>query len=88
MEDGLMPQTKVTFHNQAPIKVQAQIFAGYTLISTCVAGPGESRVLMAESAPYDIFLKDGATGWEIARRLEGAATSITLSQRGGRYVIT
>ena len=68
--------------------MQAQIFAGRTLISTCVAGPGETRVLPAEAERYDIYLKNGATGWEIARKLGSEAKTLTLSQEKGRYVLT
>lgn len=83
-----MAEIEVTFHNEAEIRVQAQIFAGPTLVSTCVAGPGEIRILQAESAPYDIFFKNGATGWELVRQLDSAAKTVTLSQHKGRYVIT
>jgi hypothetical protein len=83
-----MTATEITFHNQAEIKVQAQIFTGYTLVSTCLAGPGESCTLPAEQARYDIFLKNGATGWEIARKLNSEAKTITLQQHKGRYVMT
>jgi hypothetical protein len=84
-----MADTEVTFHNKAEIRVQAQLFAGNTLVSTCVAGPGEIRVLAAESSVrYDIYLKNGATGWEIARKLGIEATTLTLSQHKGRYIIT
>lgn len=83
-----MTKTEITFHNKAEIKVQAQIFTGRTLIGTCVAGPGETRSLPAESVRYDIFLKNGATGWEIARKLNIEAQTLTLSQQKGRYVIT
>ena len=84
-----MIETKITFHNQATIKVLAQIFTGHTLISTCLAGPGESCTLPAEPARYDIFLRNGATGWEIARKMDSEDKIITLrQQKGGRYVMT
>lgn len=83
-----MAETEITFHNKAEIKVQAQIFTGRTLVGTCVAGPGETRSLPAESVHYDIYLKNGATGWEIAHKLNSAAKTFTLSQQKGRYVIT
>jgi hypothetical protein len=82
---------EITFHNKAEIKVQAQIFSGRTLVGTCVAGPGETRSLPAEPAEsvhYDIYLKNGATGWGIAHKLDSAAKTFTLSQQKGRYVIT
>ena len=78
---------EITFHNEAEIRVQAQIFTGRTLVSTGVASPGETCILPAEAAGYDIYLKNAATGWEIARKLNSAATTATLKQRNGRYVI-
>jgi hypothetical protein len=83
-----MAETEITFHNQAEIRVQAQIFTGSTLVSTCVAAPGESRTLPAEALPYDIYLKDSATGWVLARRLDSEAKTLTLSRPKGRYLIT
>ena len=83
-----MAETEITFHNEAGIRVQAQIFTGRTLVSTCVAGPGEIRILLTEPMPYDIFLKNGATGWEIARKLDSEAKTVTLRQHKGRFVIT
>jgi hypothetical protein len=83
-----MSEAKITFHNKAEIKVQAQLYSGRTLVSTCVAGPGESRTLPAESAPYDIYLRNGATGWEIAHKLDSEAKTFTLSHHKGRYIIT
>jgi len=82
-----MSQT-VTFRNNATIKVQAQIFTGRTLISACLAGPGETHTLSAESMPYDIFFRNGATGWEVARELNSEAKTFTLNQRQGRYSIS
>lgn len=84
----MMAEPTVTFHNKATIKVQAQIFTGYTLISSCLAEPSESCELMAVLGPYDIFLKNGSTGWELARRLDGEARTVTLSHANGRYVLT
>lgn len=83
-----MAETEITFHNKVKIKVQAQIFTGRTLISTCLAGPGEVCVLPAESVQYDIYLKNGATGWEIAHKLDSKAKSFTLSEQNGRYILT
>jgi hypothetical protein len=84
-----MAETEITFHNKAATSVQAQIFTGRTLVSTCVAGSGEIRTLLpAESAPYDIFFKHGTTGWEIARKLGCEAADITLSQINGQYILT
>jgi hypothetical protein len=77
----------VTFHNNATIKVQAQIYTGRTLISACLAGPGETHTLSAESMPYDIFFRNGATGWEVARELNSEAKTYTLNQSQGRYSI-
>lgn len=83
-----MTETEITFHNQVQIRVQAQIFIGRTYVSTCVADPGEVCVLPAQSVRYDIFFKHGVTGWEIARKLDSEATTLTLSQHKGRYVLS
>ncbi|KAA3661598.1 MAG: hypothetical protein DWQ04_15920 [Chloroflexi bacterium] len=83
-----MVETIVTFHNKVKIRVQAQIFMGYTLVSTCVAGPGEIHNLLAKSERYDIFFKNGATGWEIARKLNCKAEAFTLSQHNGQFILT
>ena len=80
-------ETEITFHNETEIKVQAQIFAGRTLLSTCVAGPGEILSLPSKSLRYDIFFKNGATGWEIARKLGSDAKSFTLSKYQTRYTV-
>lgn len=86
-KEGKMVETEITFNNRATIRVQAQLFTGPTLVSTCVAGPGESRSLPATSARYDIYFKNGATGWEVARKLDSEAKTFTLSQHKGRYTI-
>ena len=81
-------ETEITFHNQANLRVQAQIFVGRTLISTCVTDPDEVGILMATSARYDIFLKNGGTGRELTRKLNSEAKRFTLSQKNGRYVLS
>lgn len=78
---------EVTIHNESELRVQAQIFAGRTLIDTCVLNPGEIHILSAESQGYDIFLKNAATGWEIARKLNSEFTTIALLHEKGRYII-
>jgi hypothetical protein len=78
----------VTFHNKAAIKIQAQIFAERALVSTGVVDPGQSCVLSAESGPYDIYFKNGATGWEVAHLLDSEAKTLTLSRPHGRYIVT
>jgi hypothetical protein len=78
----------LTFHNKATIKVQAQIYMGRTLVGACQAGPGETHTLALEAIPYDIFFRDGATGWEIARELNSEATILTLNQHQGHYTVT
>ena len=40
-----MAETGIKFNNKTEIRVQAQIYAGRTLISSCVVAPGEIRVL-------------------------------------------
>jgi hypothetical protein len=81
-----MAELEVTFRNEATIRVQAQIFMGRTLVSTSLAGPGETILLPVASLPYDVYFKNGITGWEIARRLNSQAKIITLLQKAGRYV--
>lgn len=84
-----MINTKITFHNNTDIKTLAQIFTGRALISSYLAGPGETCTLPTESDKYDIFLKNGATGWELARKLDSDAKNLTLKkEREGWYVIT
>ena len=83
-----MAGKQVTFHNKAEIRVQAQIFTGRTLISTCLANPGETHTLQNGSIPYDIYLKSAATGWEIARRRDNETATVVLSHHGGRYVLS
>ena len=83
-----MAPTKLTFHNQIKMRVQAQIFLGRTLISTYLASPGEVCILLADSSRYDIFFKNGATGHELARKLNNEADSLTLSLQNGRYILT
>jgi len=83
-----MVETEITFHNKAQLRVQAQIYMGRTLVSTFVAGPDEVGVLTATSMRYDIFFKSGVTGWEIARKLNCEAKTLTLSQQKGRYIIS
>jgi hypothetical protein len=82
-----MAVTNVTFHNDSGMRVQAQIFAGRTLIGTCVLDPGEIHILPAEPQRYDVFFKNGATGWELARKLDSEFTIVTLRHEKGRYVI-
>jgi hypothetical protein len=86
-KEGKMVEKQITFHNNTEIRVQAQIFAGRTLVSTCVVGSGETRSLPSRSSRFDIFFKNGATGWEIARKLDSEAESFTLSQHKMRYTI-
>jgi hypothetical protein len=84
-----MNNSEITFHNKTEIRALAQIFTGSDLISSCIASPGETCSLPTESDKYDIYLKNGATGWELARKLDSDAKSLTLIQeRQGRYVIT
>ena len=83
-----MAEEQVTFHNKAEIRVQAQIFTGRTLISTCLANPGETHTFQNGSIPYDIYLKNAATGWEIARRRDSEATTLVLSGHEGHYLFS
>jgi hypothetical protein len=83
-----MARIEIKFHNKIAIRTLAQIFIERTLISSGVAEPGESCVLSAEAGQYDIYVKNGMTGWELARKLGGEAKNVTLSQHKGRYVFT
>ena len=82
-----MVEYKITFRNKTGIRVLAQIYSGRTLVSTCVVDPGEIRALLAKSLRFDIFFKNGATGWEIARKLNSDANNFTLSQEKSRYTV-
>jgi hypothetical protein len=83
-----MAKIEVTIHNKIGIRTLAQIFRERTLISTGIVDPGESCILTAESGLYDIYFKNGMTGWELARKLGGGAKRVTLSERKGRYVVS
>ncbi len=80
-------EPEITFQNKTEIRVQAQIFAGRTLVSTCVVEPGETNILSATSLRFDIFFKNGATGREMARKLGSDANSFTLSQNKRRFTV-
>jgi hypothetical protein len=83
-----MTEEQVTFHNKAEIRVQAQIFTGRTLVSTCLANPGEIHTLQSGSIRYDIYLKNAATGWEIARKRDNEATTVILQQNKGHFILS
>lgn len=83
-----MTETEIIFENKADIRVQAQIFAESMLVSSCMADPGATQTLSVESAHYDIYLKNGVTGWRVAYKLNSEAKSLTLSLKNGRYIIT
>ena len=83
-----MSETEITIHNKAKLRVQAQLFSGRRLVSTCVAEPDEVHVLTVKAMHYDIYFKNGITGWEIAHKLDSEAKAFTLSQQKGRYIIT
>ena len=80
-------ETKITFHNETEMRVMAQIFVGRALISTCMLDPSETRILSSESLRFDIYFKNGATGWELARKLDSDATSFTLSKHQRQYTV-
>ena len=82
-----MTETEITFHNKAEIRVQAQIFAESELISTCMADPGESLTMPVKSVRYDIYCKNGITGWRVAYKLDSDAKTLTLSKSKGSYTI-
>ena len=83
-----MTETEIIFENKADIRVQAQIFAESILVSSCMADPGATQTLSVGPAHYDIYLKNGITGWRVAYKLNSEAKSLTLSLKNGRYIIT
>ena len=83
-----MSEEQVTFHNEALIRVQAQVFTGRSLISTCLANPGETHILQTGSARHDIYLRDAATGLELARKRDSEAATVILSRYQGHYILT
>lgn len=82
-----MAQIQIKFHNNIGIRTLAQIFVERALISTAVVEPGESCILSAEPGNYDIYFKNGMTGWELTRKLGGNSKRVTLSEHKGRYVV-
>ena len=83
-----MSTMEVRFHNRAALRVQAQIFDGFTLLSTCVADPDEVCIMSAAIQRYDIYFKNSTTGKELARKLDHEAAMLTLSLEKGRFVVT
>ncbi len=84
-----MQKTKILFHNQSELLTQAQIFTGHTLDGTFIAKPGETCAMTTQLTRYDIFLRNGVTGREIARKLDIDLKSLTLKKElNGWYVIT
>ena len=83
-----MVEELVTFHNNANIRVQAQIYTGRTLVSTCLAQPGEIHTLQCGLARHDIYLRDAATGLELAHKRDSDAATVVLSRYQGHYVLT
>jgi hypothetical protein len=86
-KEGKLVETKISFHNKTETRVMAQIFEGRTLIGTCMLDPGETRILQSGLLRLDIFFKNGATGWEVARKLDSDAKSFTLSKHQTRYTV-
>ncbi|HUF37525.1 MAG TPA: hypothetical protein VMN57_03290 [Anaerolineales bacterium] len=84
-----MKNNHIKLHNKTDIKAQAQIFTGSVLVCTGLAGPGETCDLPAAGGRYDIYLRNGSTGWELARKLDIDAKSLTLMKESkGWFVIT
>jgi hypothetical protein len=54
-----MLKDKIIFNNHSKIKVQTQINVGHALVSNCLAGPGESRRLIAASARFSYGVQIG-----------------------------
>ena len=53
-----MLEADVTFHNKLELKIQAQIFSEYTLISTGIAESGETCTLPNDAEKYDVYFRD------------------------------
>lgn len=83
-----MAKIEITFRNKGDIRTQAQIYVKHTLVSTGMADPGATCTLLADAAPYDIYVKHGVTGWELAHKLDSADRTVTLNERKGRYTIS
>lgn len=83
----MLVETSVSFHNKTEMRVMAQIFVEHALISTCIVDPGETRTSSSGSLRFDIFFKNGATGWEVARKLDSDARSFTLSKHQRQYTV-
>lgn len=79
---------EVTFHNKAKIRIQAQIYMGRQLVSTCVVDPGEVHTLLCGSAVHDIYCRHAATGWEVAHKRDNEAKSVTLNQQRERFILS
>lgn len=82
-----MIEVDVTFHNKLELKIQAQIFSEYTLISTGIAESGETCALSNDAEKYDVYFRDLATGKVVARKFDIEATTIILRKERGLYVI-
>ena len=83
----MMIEANVTFHNKIELKIQAQIFSEYTLISTGIAASGETCTLSNDAERYDVYFRDLATGRVIARKFDNDAKTIILRKERGLYVI-
>ena len=84
----MVEEEEVTFCNKADIRIQAQIFTGRTLVSTCLAEPGEIHILKSGSVRYDIYLKNAATGWEVASIRDNEAKTVTLRRLKGHFILS
>jgi len=83
-----MSEEQLTFHNEALIRVQAQVFTGRSLISTCLANPGETHILQTGPTGHDIYLRDASTGMVIARKCGNEAAVVVLSLHQGHYILS
>jgi len=83
-----MSVEEISFLNKTKIRIQAQIFSGRQLISTCVADPGEMYTLQCGSAGHDIYCRHASTGWEIAHKRNNKTISVTLSQQRERFILS
>ncbi|MCZ7667499.1 MAG: hypothetical protein M5U34_09940 [Chloroflexi bacterium] len=47
----------------------------------------KSLTMPVKSARYDIYCKNGITGWRVAYKLDSDAKTLTLSKNKGSYTI-
>lgn len=84
----MVEEEQVTFRNKADMRVQAQMSTGRTLVSTCLAEPGEIHILKSGSVRHDIYLKNAAIGWKVASRRDNESKTISLRLLKGHFILS